>query len=138
MYGAILPVEIDKQRHYARKRFFNALQRDGILVCQGYCYQSDGRLVQKGVDMLMDLDLYALGQQQYQLLFVFSGDSDFISAIHRARKNNSKVIAILRDNQPAGMMKEHVDAVVSLENIISLINDEHIVHRSKNNNNQIT
>ncbi|KIV58927.1 hypothetical protein AM501_24005 [Aneurinibacillus migulanus] len=130
MYGAIPTIEMDSERHYTRKRFFNALQRDGIHVRQGYCYQNENGLVQKGVDMLMGLDLFELSQQQYQLLFVFSGDSDFIPAIHRA-KERSKVIAILRDNQPANLIKEHVDAYVSLEDIISILSEEHIVHRSR-------
>ncbi|MDQ0255518.1 uncharacterized LabA/DUF88 family protein [Evansella vedderi] len=130
MYGAIPPKHVDKQRYFNRKRFFSALDKDGIKVHKGLCHQSNGSLEEKGVDVMLSLDLYEFSLKHYDLLFVFSGDGDIVPAVERAQKNGAKVVAILSEKQPAKFMKRVVDGVVPLEGVIDLIDEQYVVRRS--------
>lgn len=133
-YGAIHPKEIDKQRFYDRKRFFEALQKDGIQVHKGICQQdfTTGRLQEKCVDVLLALDIVEFAREKYDLLFIFSGDTDLIPAVKRAKKH-SKVIAIIKDGWPAKYMRQYVDSVVSLEMVINLIDKTNIMKKTVRN-----
>lgn len=77
----------------------------------------------------LGLDLYDFSLENYDLLFVFSGDADLGPAVERAQKKGSKVLAILSEKQPAQLIKKLVDGVVPLEAVIDLIDAESIVRR---------
>jgi uncharacterized LabA/DUF88 family protein len=127
-YGAVPPREVDPVRYHDRTRFFKALKRDGIYVHKGIC-QSDpatGVLQEKGVDVLLALDLVEFAQNCYDLLFVFSGDADLVPAVRRARKR-AKVAAILLDKVPARYMRENVDSVIPLHLVINVIDQSHLI-----------
>jgi uncharacterized LabA/DUF88 family protein len=124
-YGAIPPKHVDKEKFYLRTRFFSALERDGIQTHTGYCQTVAGGLQEKGVDMLVGLDMYQFSLNQYDLLFIFSGDGDIVPAVERAQANGSKVVAVLGEQQPASLMKRLVDGVVHL------IDEPFVVRRSK-------
>jgi hypothetical protein len=51
-YGAIPPKNIDREKYFTRTRFFQALERDHIHVHQGYCVSYEGKLSEKGVDVV--------------------------------------------------------------------------------------
>lgn len=128
-YGAMPPKEIDQPRYYGRKRFFNALQRDGIKVQKGICQPdpSSGKLQEKGVDVLAALDIVELARdQRYDILLVLSGDADLVPAIQRARKH-SKVVAIIKDGWPAKYMRAHVDGVIPLLSVVSIIDPTNLI-----------
>lgn len=55
MYGAIPPKHMDKEKHFLRKRFFEALEKDGINTRKGYCFSSEEGFQEKGVDMVRDV-----------------------------------------------------------------------------------
>ncbi|MFC5449135.1 NYN domain-containing protein [Paenibacillus aestuarii] len=128
-YGAIPPKHIDMEKFYLRKRFFSALEKDGIEVHKGFCQSFGGGLVEKGVDVLVALDLFQMSLNQYDLLFIFSADGDLYPAVQRAQNNGSKVVAILSERQPASLIKKLVDGVVPLEAVIDLIDDKHLIRR---------
>jgi uncharacterized LabA/DUF88 family protein len=129
-YGAIPPKNVNREKHFTRTRFFQALKRDHIHVHQGYCCVShEGKLSEKGVDVALSLDLYDLSLEKFDLLFVFSGDADLGPAIERAKKKGSKVVAILSEKQPASIVKRLSDGIVPLEAAIQLIDEKHIVFR---------
>jgi uncharacterized LabA/DUF88 family protein len=128
-YGA-LPPRDDKGRFFNRKRFFEALRKDGIETHQGFCQSFQGVLQEKGVDMMVGLDLLEFSLNQYDLLFLFSADADIVPAVERAKSYGAKVVAILADQQPAKLMKNAVDGVVPLDAVIDLIDKKHILRRS--------
>jgi len=117
------------EKFYLRKRFFSALEKDGINVHIGYCQPFGGALQEKGVDMLVGLDLFQFSLNRYDLLFIFSADGDLCPAVQRAQEHGSKVVAILSERQPATLMKKLVDGVVPLEAVIDLIDDKHLIRR---------
>lgn len=90
LYGAIPPKYLDKDRHFLRKRFFRALQKEGIFTHLGFVYNSKDGFREKGVDMLLGLDVYQFSLEGYDLIFVFSGDSDLVPAIQRLKKMELK------------------------------------------------
>ncbi len=132
-YGAIPPLYLDRERHFLRKRFFDALQKDGIQTHRGFCFNVKGVLQEKGVDVMVSLDLFEFSLNHYDLLFVFSGDGDICPAVQRAQANGSTVIAILGEQQPATLMKRLVNGVVPLEAVIDLIEDKYLIPRSNSN-----
>lgn len=127
-YGAVPPKEIDERRFYDRTRFFDALRKDGIKAQKGICQPdpTSGKLQEKGVDVLAALDLVEMARNQYDLLFIFSGDADLVPAVQRARKY-SKVVAIIKDGWPAKYMRENVDGVIPLELVVGLIDQNHLI-----------
>jgi uncharacterized LabA/DUF88 family protein len=132
-YGAIPPKDVDERRFYDRTRFFDALKKDGIQVHKGICQPDPtGRLQEKGVDVLVALDIVEFAKDHYDILFIFSGDADLVPAVQRARKH-SKVVAIIKDGWPARYMRESVDGVIPLELIVGLIDKSNLVPKSMGN-----
>lgn len=131
MYGAIVPKGIDIDRHHTRKRFFKALIRDGINVHKAFCLPNAATQVleEKGVDMLLGLDILEKSKAGVKHLYVFSGDTDLIPAVQRAQASGSKVTAIISKLQPAVLMRRYANSVLFLEDIIKEIPNEHIVLR---------
>lgn len=128
-YGAIPPKKLDEKRYYDRTRFFDALKKDGIHTHKGICQPDpNGRLQEKGVDVLAALDIVEFAREQYDILFIFSGDADLVPAVERARKY-SKVVAIIKEDWPARYMRESVDRVIPLDILIELIDKAHLVPR---------
>lgn len=76
----------------------------------------------------LGLDLFEFSLNDYDLLFVFSGDSDLVPAIQRA-KLRSKVVAVVSRKQPARRFKEMADGILYLEDVIDLIPAKHIVRK---------
>lgn len=129
IYGAIIPKHMDIARHCNRNRFFQSLKRDGIQVHEGYCVKEGRRIAEKGVDVSIALDLFQYSLEGYSLLLVFSGDTDIVPAVYRAKSNGARVSAILSRSQPAKYMIQAADSVISLESILKKIPSEHIVRR---------
>ncbi|GGG18592.1 NYN domain-containing protein [Paenibacillus abyssi] len=132
-YGSLPPKDVAGSKYFDRKRFFQALERDGIQVHQGICISDrTGNLMEKGVDMSIGLDLFEFSLNEFDLLFVFSGDTDLVPAIQRA-KLRSKVVAVVSRLQPARLFKEMADGILFLEDVIGLIGKEHLIPRKQNN-----
>jgi uncharacterized LabA/DUF88 family protein len=131
-YGAIPPRDVDERRYFDRTRFFDALKKDGIRVHKGICQPSPNGLTEKGVDVLVALDLVEFAREQYDMLFVFSGDADLVPAVQRA-KRTSKVVAILRDGWPAKYMRENVHGEIPLDLIVGLIEKKLIIPKNPSN-----
>ncbi|WP_145949608.1 NYN domain-containing protein [Paenibacillus sp. Y412MC10] len=127
-YGAIPPKERDERAHKNRTNFFRALERDGINVHRGMCLPSGNIWQEKGVDVMIALDLVEKARQNTDIIFLLSGDCDLIPAMERARRS-CKVVSIISEKQPARLVKENSDGVVTLESIVGLIEKEHIVAR---------
>lgn len=129
LYGSLPPRDVAGTKYFDRKRFFQALEQDGIQVHEGFCIPDrSGNLMEKGVDMSIGLDLFEFSLNEFDLLFVFSGDSDLVPAIQRA-KQRSKVVAVVSQSQPARLFKEMADGILYLEDVIDLIQDKHIIRK---------
>lgn len=130
MFGCNVPKGLDEERFELRERFFSALFRDGINVHKGFTVlDQQNKLVSKGVDVLLSLNLVDLSFEGYDEIFVFSANSDIVPAIQRARENGAVVKAILSSNVPAGRMAKAVDEIIRLEDIIRLIPSKHLPRR---------
>ena len=116
-YGCLPPEHYDRIRYHDRKRFFTRLQHDGIHVHQGLCLVDQGNLREKGIDLMIGLDLYEFSLNHYDLLFLFSGDADLIPAIERAKKH-SKVVTILCKHMISRHVRNAADGVLYLEKLL--------------------
>jgi hypothetical protein len=88
--------------------------------------------MEKGVDMSIGLELFEFSLNEFDLLFVFSGDTDLVPAILRT-KQRSKVVAVVSRNQPALLFKTMADGILYLEEVIGLIGKEYLIpYESKN------
>lgn len=127
-YGAILPIEKNKDFHDKRQEFFHHLRKKRINVYLGECQlQDDLTYTEKGVDILLALDIFQFSVYQYHYLVIFSGDSDFLPAIERAQKNGSHVIAILSKEIHAYRMSKIVNEIIWLEDILDQMEEQYII-----------
>jgi uncharacterized LabA/DUF88 family protein len=131
IYGAVIPRTIDTDRHHTRKRFFKALVRSGINVHKAFCLPNaeTSKIEEKGVDMLLGLDIVAKAQAGIKHIYVFSADTDLVPAVQRAQTIGSKVTAIISQNQAGEIMRRYANHVLFLEELIKDIPSQHIVLR---------
>jgi uncharacterized LabA/DUF88 family protein len=127
-YGTLPPKGyVEESKYNSRYKFFEALQHDGINVFRGECYVHEGGYVEKGLDILIGLDVYEFSVYKYEYIVVFSGDADFVPAVERAKKNGTTVFAILGRNKPAFHLRNTVDMVIDLETIIESMDQEALI-----------
>ncbi|MCA1064505.1 NYN domain-containing protein (plasmid) [Rossellomorea sp. AcN35-11] len=131
IYGAVIPRKIDVDRHHTRKRFFKALVRSGINVHKAFCLPNvkTSKIEEKGVDMLLGLDIVAKAQAGIKHIYVFSADTDLVPAVQRAQAIGSKVTTIISRNQAGEIMRRYANHVLFLEELIKEIPNQHIVLR---------
>lgn len=70
-YGSLPPQHVDRNKHFDRRRFFDRLKYDGIHVHEGFCLKRGDKMQEKGVDILIGLDLFEFSLNQHDLLFYF-------------------------------------------------------------------
>lgn len=129
-YGANVPEETFPERFLKRTRFFNALERKRIAVHQGHTIlDTNGRMIEKGVDVLLAMDLSTLALKGYQDIVVCTGDSDMVPAIQRAQLHGAKVHVVVSFNTPAALITEVADEVIRLEDVIKQIPKRHVLLR---------
>jgi uncharacterized LabA/DUF88 family protein len=138
LYGANVPQKLDSVHYERRERFFRALIRDGISVHKGFAVvDANSRLVEKGVDVLLSLDLVDLSDQGYDEIIIFSADGDIVPAVKRAREKGTKVKVVLNPQIPAGHMAEAVDEIIRLNDVLMFIPSEYLPRRVKGNHKPI-
>lgn len=128
-YGTLPPKQLDENRYNNRYKFFEALQHNGINVYRGECYFQDNRYVEKGIDILIGLDIYEFAVYKYEYIVVFSGDADFIPAVERAKKNGSLVLALIGKEKAAFHLRNMVDEVIDLEMIIEKLDPGTLIRK---------
>lgn len=128
-YGALPPKHADEIRYNKRHKFLQALEHDGINVYRGTCYIQKDIYIEKGVDVLICLDLYQFSVYKYDYVVVFSGDADFVPAIKRAKKNGTLVLAILGHNKAAFHLRNMVDVTIDLESIIEKLDQTTLIQK---------
>lgn len=129
-YGANVPEETYPDRYLKRTRFFKALERSRISVHQGHTVLgTNGQMIEKGVDVLLAIDLSAFAFEGYQDIVICTGDSDMVPAIQRAQLHGAKVHVVVSENIPAALITEVADEVIRLEDIIKQIPKSNVLIR---------
>jgi uncharacterized LabA/DUF88 family protein len=130
LYGANVPAKIHPERHRLRSGFFRALKRDGITVHEGFSVlDRKSNLVEKGVDVLLSLDLSGFALEGYKDIVVASADGDLVPAIERAQRYGSRVHVLVSKHVPAAHITQAADSVIHLEDIVKCISPKHIVQQ---------
>ncbi|RRJ54873.1 NYN domain-containing protein [Paenibacillus oralis] len=129
-YGTLPPKQLDETKYNNRYKFLEALKHDGINVYRGECYFQDNRYVEKGIDLLIGLDLVEFAFYKYEYVVVFSGDADFVPAVERAKKNGTLVLALLGREKAAFHLRNIVDVVIDLEMIIDQLEPDTLIRKS--------
>ena len=126
-FGNNIPIEVDPQRYGKRKRFFDALNQNGILVQHGFTVlDSRKQLVSKGIDVLMSMHMMELSAAGYDELIVATASSNIVPVIERVRATGTHVRAIVSESAPARKLVSAVDSVLSLEEVLSYLPTKHI------------
>lgn len=127
-YGANVPRITHPDRHKKRKGFFQALSKHDILVHEGFTVlDSNNQLTEKGVDVMLAMDLSLFALDGYKDIVVCSGDTDLVPAIERAQFYGARVHVVVSENIPAAMITERADTVIRLEDILMSIPPQHIL-----------
>lgn len=123
-YGAVAPLNKDRLEHYNRKRFFGALRKDNIIVHEGRCVRNNTRWEEKGIDVMIGLDIVELSKTN-DILFLFSADSDLAPAVERV-KGSCKVVSVISNQLSSRWIKKVSDSVLPLEAFMQIIDKSHI------------
>ncbi|MEK4487981.1 NYN domain-containing protein [Psychrobacillus sp. FSL H8-0484] len=127
-YCSNVPIELFPERHLKRAGFFNALKRASINVHEGFTQlDSEDKLVEKGVDVMVAMDINKFSYQGYTDIIVCSGDSDYVPAIEEAKANGAKIHVVISYNIPAAKMAAIADVVIPLDRVLKWMSSECIV-----------
>lgn len=135
-YCANVPESTHPERHSKRAGFFRALTNKDINVHEGFTVLDTKRnFVEKGVDVMLAMDLSQFALEGTKDIIVCSGDTDLVPAIQRAQFYGSRVHVVVSENIPAALITECADVVIRLEDVLQWIPKRHIVleHRTKQN-----
>lgn len=128
-YGAAAPLNKNINEHYNRKRFFQALRKDNIIVHEGRCINNNSKWEEKGIDVMIGLDVVELSRTQ-NIIFLFSGDSDLAPAVERV-KRPCKVVSVISNQLSSRWIKKASDSVLPLEALMAIIDNSHIRYIDK-------
>ncbi|MER2005869.1 MAG: NYN domain-containing protein [Psychrobacillus sp.] len=118
-------------RFQRRGRFFHALKRDGIEVHEGFSVlDSQEKLVEKGVDVMLGMDISLFALDGVKDIIVCSGDSDLVPAIERAKFYGSRIHVVVSKNIPAAHIIDAADVIIRLEDVLKYIPSHSIVKSS--------
>ncbi len=111
-----------------RQSFLEGLRKENIQVHEGLSLYitGDSRVVEKGVDVLAALTIYKAAAQGARDIIVCSADSDLIPAIREAQLLGARVHVIVSDYAPAREIAYHADSIISLEEVVSLIDNKFV------------
>lgn len=136
-YGANVPELTHPERFSKRTGFFRALKRDDIQVHEGFTVlDSQQRLIEKGVDVLLAVDLSLFALDGVKDIIVCSADGDIAPAIERAQFYGSRVHVVVSSNVPAAHVISVADNIIRLEDVLSWIPSRHVLrsnHKKPNN-----
>ena len=106
------PTEEQTKRKAGYDKFISKLKKAGINVREGRCQMINNEYTQKGVDVLLSIDLVRKSNNTKNFILV-ACDTDFVPAINDIRKKD-KVKVILyyfRNRDPKFSMSDHILSV---------------------------
>ncbi|MBX8945906.1 NYN domain-containing protein [Lysinibacillus sp. K60] len=109
----------DKVFHANRSTFFNALRKRGVNVLEGLAVrESKDNRIEKGVDVLVALQIYKEALKGARDIIVCSADSDLVPAVKEAQNMGVRVHVVMSDYTPGCELSTIADRVISLETIV--------------------
>ncbi|MBQ0137930.1 MAG: NYN domain-containing protein [Kurthia sp.] len=108
-----------------RSRFFEALRMRGVTVLEGFTVQdSNRRRLEKGVDVLVALQIYKEALTGAKDIIVCSADSNLVPAILEAQALGVRVHVVVSEFFPAYGITQVADRVISLESVLAKVIDK--------------
>lgn len=106
------PTEDQEIRKAGYDKFISKIKVSGIKVKEGRCQMIDNEYTQKGVDVLLSIDIVRKAESIKNFILI-ACDSDFVPAIKDIReKDKVKVILYyFRDRNPKFSMSDHILSV---------------------------
>ena len=105
-----------------RSRFFEALRLRGVTILEGFMGKdSNLRNLEKGVDVLVALQIYKEALNGAEDIIVCSGDSDLVPAILEAQALGVRVHVVVSEFFPAYEITQIADRVISLESVLKSV-----------------
>lgn len=102
-----------------RSRFFEALKHRGVNVLEGFTGRDrNHHRLEKGVDVLVALQIYKEALNGAKDIIVCSGDSDLIPAILEAQALGARVHVVVSEFFPAYEITLVADRVIPLESVL--------------------
>lgn len=103
----------ERARYAGQQGFFAFVQRHrkGVLRLGRFQRDEDGRLREKGVDVLLAVDLARLGaENKYDAAVILSGDADLVPAVDLVRSLYRKRVEVALPNVEAYHLRQCADA----------------------------
>jgi uncharacterized LabA/DUF88 family protein len=103
----------EKQRYAGQQRFFAFVQRHrkGILRLGRFQRDNEGNLHEKGVDVLLAVDLVRLGaEDRYDTAVILSGDADLVPAVEAVRLLYRRRVEVALPDVEAYHLRHAADA----------------------------
>lgn len=96
-------------------KFLAAVKAAGFELRLGHLRSSPGGRREKGVDVLLAVDMVTLAAQGASEIVLVSGDEDLVPAVQEARRLGARVVAASFQGTLARRLAEAVDDVVLLD-----------------------
>lgn len=121
-YFACANVADNSQVMESRSRFFAALRMRGITLLEGFTGRdSNNRRLEKGVDVLVALQIYKEALNGTKDIIVCSADSDLVPAILEAQSLGARIHVVVSEHFPALEITQVADRIISLETLLSSV-----------------
>jgi len=107
------PTEEQTKRKAGYDKFTSKLRKAKVKVREGRCQMIDNKYTQKGVDVLLSIDLVRKANENIKNFILVACDTDFVPAIKDIRtKDKVKVILYyFRDKNTKFSMSDHILSV---------------------------
>lgn len=110
--------------HEKRNSFFRSLERRGINILEGFSVRGhDNRRIEKGVDVLVALQIFKESLNEAKDIIVCSADSDLVPAIKEAQSLGARVHCVISDSSPSKELVNVADSIIRLETILEMMNE---------------
>lgn len=119
-YNAVLTDDYDNNLREGQQRFFESLRRiPYVTVRLGRLHKrEDGTLVEKGIDVAIAVETLTLAYEDaYDTALIVSGDGDYVELVEALKRKGKHVEVAMFRNQSAGVLIEHVDMFVPLDDL---------------------
>ncbi|HCG4536025.1 TPA: NYN domain-containing protein [Salmonella enterica subsp. enterica serovar Typhi str. AG3] len=127
-YFACANVQNEEENGYwNRRQFFDSLSKQGVHILEGFTVKNFKKShVEKGVDVLVALQIYKEALNGAKDIIVCSADSDLVPAILEAQSMGARVHVVLSDFTTCRELETVADRIISLETVLSFVDNRSI------------
>lgn len=107
------PTNEQTRRKAGYDKFTSKLRKIGVKIREGRCQMINGKYTQKGVDVLLSIDLVRKANENIKNFIIVACDTDFVPAINDImEKDNVKVVLYyFRNKNTKFSMSDHILSV---------------------------